>query len=127
MQGTPDWISGIRADLDHAERLEADFAYYCETLFRIRPKAGGLIPFKLNKAQLTLHNKLEALKATTGMARASCSSPASSAAARTFPRVCSSARSPIPAFEPASSRTRNPRRGTSTRWCAVSTITFPTK
>jgi hypothetical protein len=63
------WISNIRADLDHAERLE-HFPYFSESVFRIRPKEGGLVPLRLNKAQLQLHRKLEEQKARTGMVRA---------------------------------------------------------
>jgi hypothetical protein len=64
------WISELRTDLDHAEKLEKDFPFYAAQLFKIRPKSGGLIPFQLNKAQLQLHQKLEDQKAKTGMVRA---------------------------------------------------------
>jgi hypothetical protein len=64
------WINQLRGDLDHAERIENDLQYFAETAFRIRPKAGGLIPFRFNKAQLMLHRKLEEQKAKTGMVRA---------------------------------------------------------
>jgi hypothetical protein len=37
---------------------------------RIRPKAGGLVPFVLNAAQLELHRRLEAQKTRTGKVRA---------------------------------------------------------
>jgi hypothetical protein len=65
-----EWINRIRDDLDHAERLEKDFDYYAAALLKVRPKAGGLIPFELNKAQLQLHQKLEEQKQRTGMVRA---------------------------------------------------------
>ena len=64
------WISDLRGDLDHAERLETDLAYFAEQYLRIRPKAGSLVPFVFNAAQLELHRRLEEQKAETGKVRA---------------------------------------------------------
>jgi hypothetical protein len=56
--------------LDHAERLQGDLFYFAEQTLKIRPKAGGLIPFVGNEAQRQLHARLEDQKARTGMVRA---------------------------------------------------------
>jgi len=64
------WISDLRGDLDHAERLETDLTYFAEQYLRIRPKAGSLVPFVFNAAQLELHRRLEEQKAKTGKVRA---------------------------------------------------------
>jgi hypothetical protein len=64
------WISDLRADLTHAERLDRDDAYFAEQYLRIRPKAGSLVPFVFNAAQLELHRRLEEQRAKTGRVRA---------------------------------------------------------
>src|SRR6516162_5306437 len=64
------WISDLRGDLDHAERLETDLTYFAEQYLRIRPKAGSLVPFVFNAAQVELHRRLEEQKAKTGKVRA---------------------------------------------------------
>ena len=48
--------------LENLQRLKEDFVYRCETLYKIRPKTGGSVPFKLNFAQKYLHNKLEDMR-----------------------------------------------------------------
>jgi hypothetical protein len=63
------WIDAIRADLTHTERLEKDLPYFAEHCLKIRPKQGGLIPFKLNPVQRKLHAIIEEQRAKTGMVR----------------------------------------------------------
>src|ERR1700750_2912890 len=64
------WLSDLRSDLDHKERLASDLAYFAEQYLKIRPKAGSLVPFVFNPAQVELHRRLEAQKAKTGRVRA---------------------------------------------------------
>lgn len=47
-----------------------DFVKYAEFNLKIKSKSGALIPFKLNKAQLYLHNKLQEQKTRQGYVRA---------------------------------------------------------
>ena len=65
-----EWINSIRADLDHAERLDADLEYFAANYLKIRPKTGALEPLVFNAAQRELHRKLEEQKAKTGKVRA---------------------------------------------------------
>ena len=53
-----------------AKRLCEDFEYYAENCLRIRPKAGGLVPFVLNEVQRAVHARLEAQRENTGRVRA---------------------------------------------------------
>jgi hypothetical protein len=64
------WINSIRADLDHAERLDADLEYFAANYLKIRPKTGALEPLVFNAAQRELHRRLEEQKAKTGKVRA---------------------------------------------------------
>jgi hypothetical protein len=64
------WINSIRADLDHAERLDADLEYFAANYLKIRPKTGALEPLVFNDAQRELHRRLEEQKAKTGKVRA---------------------------------------------------------
>jgi hypothetical protein len=50
-------------------RLKNDFPYYAYRCLKIRPKAGEIIPFALNKAQLYLHSIIEEQRARTGRVR----------------------------------------------------------
>ena len=65
-----EWINSIRADLDHAERLDADLEYFAANYLKIRPKTGALEPLVFNAAQRELHRRLEEQKAKTGKVRA---------------------------------------------------------
>ena len=56
--------------LENLQRLKEDFVYRCETLYKIRPKTGGAVPFKLNFAQKYLHDKLEDMRKRKGRVRA---------------------------------------------------------
>ncbi len=49
----------IRNARGRAERLLTDFPYYAENCLKIRPKAGGLVPLRLNRIQRTVHDRLE--------------------------------------------------------------------
>jgi hypothetical protein len=64
------WLSDLRHDLDHAERLDTDLAYFAEHYLKIRTKAGPLASFAFNPAQIELHNRLEEQKRRTGKVRA---------------------------------------------------------
>jgi hypothetical protein len=68
--GMTKWINSIRADLDHAERLDADLEYFAANYLKIRPKTGALEPLVFNDAQRELHRRLEEQKAKTGKVRA---------------------------------------------------------
>ena len=50
-------------------RLASDLPFFAENALKLRPKAGPLEPFVFNAAQRVLHDKLEQLKATTGVVR----------------------------------------------------------
>jgi len=52
------------------ENLYNNFPLYAETCLKIRTKQDGIRPFKLNKAQIYIHKKLEEQKRTTGKVRA---------------------------------------------------------
>ena len=47
-----------------------DFTLYAPNQLFVKDKAGQIVPFKLNKAQLYAHAKLEEQKAKTGKVRA---------------------------------------------------------
>lgn len=49
--------------------LSTDFPKYASTCLKIRTKEGSVLPFKLNKAQIYLHQQIEEQKKLTGMVR----------------------------------------------------------
>lgn len=51
-------------------KLRDDFCHYAIKCLKIRPKEGQLSEFKLNKAQLFIHEKVEIQRALTGKVRA---------------------------------------------------------
>lgn len=51
-------------------RLKDDFAHYASRSLWIRPKSGGIAPFRLNAVQSRLHESAEAQLAETGRVRA---------------------------------------------------------
>lgn len=51
------------------EALNANLPYFCDALLKIKLKEGGLGPFKLNRAQQYLHERIEDQKKRTGMVR----------------------------------------------------------
>lgn len=52
------------------ERLNNDFVYFARTILKVRTKAGSVVPFELNRAQLRLHEILEDQETITGRVRA---------------------------------------------------------
>jgi hypothetical protein len=63
-----DWDSFI-ATGTHEMQLKTDLSYFAEQLLKIRPKAGGLVPFVFNAAQLKLHQIIEEQRIRTGRVR----------------------------------------------------------
>jgi len=57
-------------ELQQRKRLKNDFPFYAKNCLFIRTKDQGLKPFKLNKAQLYIHEKLEEQRESTGKIRA---------------------------------------------------------
>jgi hypothetical protein len=55
---------------DKRLRLRDDFAFYARNCLKIRTKSGATEPFLLNRAQLYIHERIEAQKAATGRVRA---------------------------------------------------------
>ena len=51
-------------------RLRDDFAHYAERCLKIRTKSAAIAPLVLNRAQLSLHARLQAQRAVTGKVRA---------------------------------------------------------
>jgi len=51
-------------------RLRDDFPFYAERCLWIRPKAGGLAPFRLNAVQRFVHGRLEDMRERRGRVRA---------------------------------------------------------
>jgi hypothetical protein len=51
-------------------QLKDDLAFYARNCLKIRPKVGELAPFKFNKAQLFIHEKLEEQRSRLGRVRA---------------------------------------------------------
>lgn len=66
---SPDVLERARA---LALRCVDDFEFFALTCLKIRTKSGEIVPFRLNRAQRTLHAKLEAQRAKTGRVRAIC-------------------------------------------------------
>jgi hypothetical protein len=52
------------------KRLRDDFIHYSRMILKIRTKAGEVLPFELNQAQLYLHERLEQQLVVTGRIRA---------------------------------------------------------
>ena len=57
-------------EVEARRKLKADFDYYARNCLTIRPKTGKVESFRLNRAQLYIHGRLEAQKAETGRVRA---------------------------------------------------------
>lgn len=57
-------------ELAKVARLRDDFEFFARNCLFIRTKSGAVIPFKLNRAQKVLHEKLEAQRRKTGRVRA---------------------------------------------------------
>ena len=52
------------------QRLKSDYVHYAAKALKIRSKSGEVIPFRLNKAQTSIHETLQEQKARTGRVRA---------------------------------------------------------
>jgi len=50
--------------------MKSDFPFFARHCLKVRTKSGGLEPFQLNRAQMFLHDKLEAQRKQTGRVRA---------------------------------------------------------
>ena len=57
-------------EIEVLKKLKFDFPYFSKEALRIRTKTGEIVPFKLNKAQMYLHERLEDMKKRTGKVRA---------------------------------------------------------
>ena len=44
------------------ERLTNDFVFFAKHCLKVRNKAGKIVPFELNKAQMYLHKEIEKQK-----------------------------------------------------------------
>ena len=97
------WISDLRGDLDHAERLETDLTYFAEQYLRIRPKAGSLVPF----VSLSCIGAWRSRKPRPAKSARSCSRPARWASQPTSRRDTTSKPSGIRVCEPSSSVMRS--------------------
>lgn len=56
--------------IENLKRLRDDFPYFAKHCLRIRTKTGQVVPFKLNRAQMYLHERLEDQRRKTGKVRA---------------------------------------------------------
>src|SRR5262245_31665201 len=66
------WLTSILSEGEHSQRLRTDLPYFAEHALKLRPKAGALVPFRFNAAQLKLHEAIEKQKAETGRVRVVC-------------------------------------------------------
>jgi len=62
--------SGLQSSVDQRQRLRDDLGFYARNCLKIRPKVGELAPFKFNRAQLYIHERLEEQRAKLGRVRA---------------------------------------------------------
>jgi len=72
LSGATKTPSGILSDRERAirQRLKDDFEHYATRCMMIRTKSGKVVPFTLNRAQLYIHERLEAQRRETGKIRA---------------------------------------------------------
>lgn len=64
-------LTPAQAQLREAIRpFQQDFLYYAPRALKIRTKAGSIIPFSLNVAQVYIHGRVEAQRQATGKVRA---------------------------------------------------------
>jgi hypothetical protein len=64
------WIDALLDKGDYAVKIATSLEFFSAERLKIRPKAGGTVPFIWNDAQRVLHQKLEEQKAATGKVRA---------------------------------------------------------
>ncbi|MBV9556365.1 MAG: hypothetical protein JO254_04755, partial [Pseudolabrys sp.] len=48
------WLASLRQEADRAIRLDSDLEFFAAERLKVRPKSGGLQPFKFNAAQRRL-------------------------------------------------------------------------
>lgn len=65
-----DWLTQLRETADHETKMAGDLEYFAAQRLKVRPKAGGTVPFVWNAAQRKLHAILEEQKVKTGNVRA---------------------------------------------------------
>src|SRR5262245_14609193 len=63
------WLDTLIGEGDHAARLRSDLPYFAQHNLKLRPKAGPLESFRLNAAQVKLHEIIQQQKAKTGRVR----------------------------------------------------------
>ena len=65
-------LSATLSDRERAvrQKLKDDFEHYAPRCLRIRTKSGKIVPFTLNKAQLYIHERLQAQLLRSGSVRA---------------------------------------------------------
>ena len=66
----PDELGISQEDLQILRKFKGDFLHYAPRCLKIRTKDGSIVPFSLNKAQLYVHQQLEAQREATGKVRA---------------------------------------------------------
>lgn len=59
-----------KAELAIRQKLKDDFIHYASKCLHLRTKAGEIVPFVLNEAQLYIHSQIEKQRAETGKVRA---------------------------------------------------------
>jgi hypothetical protein len=64
-----EWVRDFREAGDRLVRLNTDLEYFAAEVLKIRPKAGGLVPFIFNPVQRKLHAIIEEQRAETGRVR----------------------------------------------------------
>lgn len=57
-------------EVERLSKLRQEFPYFSKEVLKIRTKSGQVLPLILNRAQLYVHEQLEAQKAATGRVRA---------------------------------------------------------
>ena len=63
-------MSHTEREIAKAKKLKQDFPYYAQHCLWVRPKVGNIKPFRFNRAQVYLHDKLERQRGQTGKVRA---------------------------------------------------------
>lgn len=63
-------MSDLERQLAALATLQRDFVQYAPKCLKIKTKAGTIVPFAMNKAQIYIHSRLEEQRARTGMVRA---------------------------------------------------------
>jgi hypothetical protein len=56
-------------EVERLQRLKRDYPFFANNVLRVATKAGTVVPFRLNRAQLYAHARMEAQRQRTGMVR----------------------------------------------------------